>query len=323
MPQPRIRRICGYNPVVKLLLVSRFPWGAPLLLALAACASSPPGATAPSSLTGAPLEAQQIPEGRERWLQLELDAAMAAWEFDPSEMHAVWVGRRLAYLGLYSESISWFRGALATFPDSYRLRRHLGHRLLTIRQLDDAVTVLTVAKALAAPHPNRLEPDGAPGPSGEPRSSTHGNIDYHLALAHYLRGEFDRSAELWLGCTTTWARSDDSRIAALHWAYVSLVRAERSGEAAAALDLVTPRPDVIENFAYADLVSMYRGQLSVESALAREDHSASFEYGLARYVIASGEAELGGELLEALAKRPSWPSFGVLAAEADVAARTR
>ena len=157
MPQPRIRRICGYNPVVKLLLVSRFPWGAPLLLALAACASSPPGATAPSSLTGAPLEAQQIPEGRERWLQLELDAAMAAWEFDPSEMHAVWVGRRLAYLGLYSESISWFRGALATFPDSYRLRRHLGHRLLTIRQLDDAVTVLTVAKALDAPP----EPSGA------------------------------------------------------------------------------------------------------------------------------------------------------------------
>ena len=76
------------------------------------------------------------------------------------------------------------------------------------------------AKALTASHANRLEPDGAPGPSGEPRSSTHGNIDYHLALAHYLRGEFARSAELWLGCVQNWAKNDDSRIAALHFFFL-------------------------------------------------------------------------------------------------------
>jgi len=292
-----------------------------LALALAACASSPSQFAPTISLLGEELTPAEMPADRERWLRLELDAARAAWDFQPTEMHAIWVGRRLGYLGSYVAAIEWYREALVTFPDSYRLQRHLGHRCLTVRRLDDAVSHLSKARALAADHPNRLEPDGAPGPSGEPRSSTHGNIDYHLALAHYLRGEFDESAALWMRCIETWARSDDSRIAALHWAYVSLIRAQRPADALAALELVSQTPEVIENFAYADLVQLYRGKLSVESALARENRSPGFEYGLARHLIATGDAERGDTLLLDLTKHASWPSFGVLAAEADLARR--
>jgi hypothetical protein len=96
--------------------ILRLLGGAPLLLALAACSSSPSTPADPVSLLGTPLESQAIPEARRRWLQLELDAAMAAWEAQPDEMHVVWVGRRLAYLGQYRAAIAWYEGALATFP---------------------------------------------------------------------------------------------------------------------------------------------------------------------------------------------------------------
>ncbi|MEM9800125.1 MAG: tetratricopeptide repeat protein [Planctomycetota bacterium] len=287
-------------------------------LTVVSCASPPPPATT-TALTGGPLVAAEIPAGRAKSMQLELEAARAAWEYEPSEMSAVWVGRRLAYLGRYDEAIAWYRGALETYPDSYRLRRHLGHRLLTTRQIDEAIVELTAARALAADQPNRLEPDGAPGPTGEPRSTTHGNIDYHLALGLYLRGDFDRAAELWLGCIDRWARNDDARVAALHWAHTSLVRSGQDAEARTALERVSDAPDVIENDAYAELVQLYRGDMPLQVALARSDRSAAFEYGLARHMIASERAAEGEALLTALAQRSAWPAFGVLAAEADVA----
>ena len=285
----------------------------------AACSSGPEKRQEPVSLLGAPLVVPPMSEGRQKWLELELEAAMAAWEFQPNEMHAIWVGRRLAYLGRYPEAIAWYLGALQTYTDSYRLRRHAGHRLLTVRRVDDAIAALTEARSLAAAEPNRLEPDGAPGPSGEPRSSTHGNIDYHLALAHYVKGDFDAAADLWLTCVRAWAMNDDARVAALHWAFTSLVRAGRAEEAAAALELVPTDPDVIENFAYADLVQLYRGELSVDVLLERENRSAALDYGIARFLIASGDTARGAPLLRRLAESPGWTSFGVLAAEADLA----
>ena len=252
------------------------------------------------------------------WMEKEGDAALAAWEYEPIELHAVWVGRRLAYMGRFQRAIQWYASALETFPESHRLRRHLGHRLLTIREVDAAIQVLTEAKELAADRPNRLEPDGAPGPEAEPRSTTHGNIDYHLALGHYLKGEFAVAAEHWLSCAKRWARTDDERVAAIHWAYMSLVREKsRGADAEAALALVPAKPDVIENFAYGDLLALYRGEARLEDLLARSDRSAALDYGLARWMIANGDESQGNALLQEIAQRPGWTAFGVLAAEAD------
>ncbi|MEM1449759.1 MAG: hypothetical protein AAF957_07195 [Planctomycetota bacterium] len=290
------------------------------LVLSSACAGPNKGPKPVVSMLGQTLESPGLPEGKRDVMKLEAQAAMGSWEFEATEMNAIWVGRRLAYLGQYREAIGWYRGALTGFQDSYRLRRHLGHRLLTVREIDDAITVLTRAQELAENQPNRVEPDGAPGRSGEPRSTTHGNIDYHLALAYYCKGKFNRAAELWLECARTWSRNDDARVAAVHWAYTSLVRAGRDDEAKRALDLVDEEPDVIENFAYGDLLELYRGKTSIDAALEREDRSAAFDYGLARHMIATGDRERGEALLRDLVARPGWPAFGVLAAEADVAA---
>ena len=273
-----------------------------------------------TSLLGARLTPPPVSPMTERRLELDLESARLALEAAPSEQRTIWVGRRLGYLGRYHEAINWYLAALVQYPDSHRLRRHLGHRLITVRRLDDAIEVLTEARRLAATTTNRIEPDGAPGPEGEPRSTTHGNIDYHLALARYARGEFDAAADLWVECAQRWAGNDDSRVAAMHWAHVSLLRAGRQAEARSILNLVGRDPDVIENFAYLELIQLYRGEIVARSLVLRQDRSAALEYGLARYLLRVGRSDLGGTMLSDLAQRPEWPAFGVLAAEADVAA---
>ncbi|MFT5731555.1 MAG: tetratricopeptide (TPR) repeat protein [Planctomycetota bacterium] len=287
-------------------------------LALAAC-SSPPPPPAATSLLGEPLPTIG-PDGIAfEWMQAEADAAHLAWQCDPSEMRAVWMGRRLAYMGRFQESIGWYANAIGTYPESYRLRRHMGHRLLTIREIDAAIVLLEEARELAKDAPNRLEPDGAPGPEWEPRSSTHGNIDYHLALAYYLQGEYEKAAELWETCAGTWARTDDERVAATHWAYMCWRRIGNEPAAAATLARLPQDPDVLENFAYADLISLYRGEAKLEDLMAREDRNAALDYGLARWMITQKDEEAGNALLRELAANPGWPAFGVLAAESDLA----
>jgi len=288
-----------------------------LAVALASCTSTPEAPTY-TSLVGSPLEAPAPPPEVDVWLQAELDAAMARWRFDPTEMNAIWVGRRLAYKGLYAEALEWYAGALGTFPDSYRLRRHMGHRLLTVRRIEEARDVLEEARRLAADAPNLIEPDGAPGPLGAPRSTTHGNVDYHLALARYLLGDFEGAEEAWTACLERWAMNADARVAAQHWLVMCALQ---RGDLAAARR-VAARPideaDVIENTAYLDLVRMYRGDVAPEDLLD-DDPSAAALYGTARWLIATGDAERGRALLEELTGGIGWASFGVLAAEADLA----
>ncbi|MEC8495190.1 MAG: hypothetical protein VXZ39_09715, partial [Planctomycetota bacterium] len=106
-----------------------------------ACASRGP-APLTTSLVGAPLAAPELGALSERWLQLEIDAAKAKWDLAPSETSAIWVGRRLAYKSMFPEAIAWYEDAIETYPESYRLRRHVGHRMLTLRRIDAAVETL-------------------------------------------------------------------------------------------------------------------------------------------------------------------------------------
>ncbi len=287
-------------------------------LALAACSSPPPPPVA-TSLLGAPLYSV-APDGlAASWMEAETDAAHLAWQCDPSEMRAVWMGRRLAYMGRFEEALAWYASAIGTYPDSYRLRRHMGHRLLTLRQIDPAIEILEEARTLAQDAPNRLEPDGAPGPEWEPRSTTHGNIAYHLALAYYLKHDFKKAAELWEACAFRWARTGDERVAAAHWAFMSWTRIGDDRAAQAVLKVLPREPEILENHDYAKLIRLYRGEVQINQLMGGEPNSAALDYGLARWLLTHGDHGAGGALLEELVTRPGWAAFGVLAAESDLA----
>jgi tetratricopeptide (TPR) repeat protein len=259
--------------------------------------------------------------------EVQLADALAAYRREPTEETAIWVGRRLAYLGLHETAVAWY-GVLQLddYRDSYRVRRHGGHRLITLRQPAAAEADLQRARELALGQPDEVEPDGMPNELGIPTSTTQGNIDYHLALALYLQGRFDEAAEAWRRCVDVWATNDDSRVAAGHWLCASLRRAGCEKEFAAALAGLPVAPAVIENFAYQDLVDLHAGRKSADELLAsaREPvQDATRTYGVARWLIdhpgaTPDEVERGTALLRDLAARGPWESFGRIAAESDL-----
>ena len=295
----------------------------PLILPfLAACGLLPSASDVEGrSLLGAPLERIE-PEG-ERLERLEQDLADARvlWNADPTEAHAIWVGRRIAYLGRYREALAWYSARIAEHPNSYRLLRHRGHRRISVRDFEGAEVDLSKAWLLAQSHPNQLEPDGAPNEYGIPRSSDHGNILYHLALALHLQGRWNEAAAMWKAAEDA-ALNDDSRAAALNWRFHALVRAGRAPEARRAVADVRSRWRIIENHAYLDLCLLYAGRLTREQVLEGEPdgiQDVTRRYGVAAWTYAMGDPAKATAEWARLVEQGPWNAFGVIAAEADIA----
>lgn len=318
-----------------------------LLLFAPACSSpdhlrsqeSPPDAARIDDAIAAALRSASEAElrGIERMLRLApevraereaaLAAALEAHDANRNEETAIWVGRRLAYLGLHEAAVGWYTRRLGEDPTSYKLLRHLGHRQITLRAPEAAIATLERARELTAGRADDVEPDGMPNAAGIPTSTTFGNIDYHLALAYYLSGRLEEAATAWRRCVEQHARNDDSRVAAGHWLCLTLRRLGRERGLAATLATLPEAPEVIENFAYRDLLDLQAGRKRLEDVVgtaADAVQDATRAYGIARWLIdredaTSTERDRGRAWLRALATTGPFESFGRIAAEFDAA----
>ncbi len=308
---------------------------ASLLLALAACESAPtrsdtsPGADGARpgfeaiSLFGEELPRPAIPEERRGSLASDLLAARLVLERQPNDPDAhVWVGRRLGYLGRYREAVDAFTAGLRRSPQSYRLLRHRGHRNITLRRLDAAVDDLSRAAALSRGVPDEVEPDGAPNRWNIPRSTDQSNIYYHLALAHYLRGEF-RAAELaFTECLDYAAVNDDMLVATLYWLSNSAARARGPEASLEQARRAHPEMHVLENHAYHRLLLARAAgtseELLVETAPGSLDWLTT-AYGVSVSREIAGDHDGARALREEILASSNWAAFGFIAAEADLA----
>lgn len=280
------------------------------------------------SLLGEPLMAESYLAnfGPERMAELNADLAAAERRVrrDAGEKNIVWHGRRLAYRGEYRRAIEVYTEGLERFPESYVLLRHRGHRYLSRRLLYAAVQDLIRAAQLVADLPDEIEPDGIPNERNEPRSTVQGNIWYHLALALYLQGDFLRALPAWLECLKL-SRNDDTLCAASYWTYLTLRRIGAEDEAAELLERIHPDMDVIENFAYRDLLLMFKGELSSEVLLDdREDaiKNSTAAYGVGVHHLLAGDIVRARNVFQQIVSGDAWPAFGHLAAEAELARMT-
>jgi tetratricopeptide (TPR) repeat protein len=152
----------------------------------------------------------------EAQMEARLADAVAAWDADRDDAEAlIWVGRRTAYLGRYREAIAIYTDGIARHPDDARLYRHRGHRHLTVREIDRAIADLETAEKLMAGRPDEIEPDGLPNARNIPTGTLHSNVWYHLALARYLKGDFDGAALAWTRARDAVANADNL-VAASH-----------------------------------------------------------------------------------------------------------
>ncbi len=295
--------------------------GIAVVLLTTGCTTLPPGAVC-RSLDGRPLFATAVDERARPGLEADLAAAEAALAKDPTDRDAaVWVARRLGYLGRYHDAIVVLTDALDGHPGDPFLLRHRGHRWITLREPGRAAADLERAAEACRTTPDEVEPDGRPTPGRPPHSSLHYNVHYHLGLALFLCGDFELAERAWLACLAVVA-NDESRVAVTHWLWcVKMRRGDRAG-AAAVVAIIRPDMDVVDNRGYLQLCLVYAGRLRREDVVPPKGSAgAALAFGLAHHELVAGDRAQAMRGFEAIARSDGWTAFGVIAAEAELARR--
>lgn len=264
------------------------------------------------------------PDVRTRY-EGQLGEARRAYEHTPTNVDSIiWYARRLGYLGELRESIEIYTRGIALYPDNPWLYRHRGHRFISVRDFAAAVKDLERATELVQGKPDEVEPDGQPNAQNSPIGTLHSNIGYHLALAHYLLGDFPAAARV-AQLEVDSATNDDRRVSMAHWQYMSLRRAGRDADAAKVLASITRDMNVIENQAYHRLMLLYKGDLPADSVLTAAPSGelsvkdASAAYGVANWHWYNGRKPEGQALWRRIVEGGQWGAFGTVAAEAELA----
>ncbi len=241
---------------------------------------------------------------------------------DPSADNWIWYGRFIAYQGKYNEAIKVYSEAIEKFPNDARFYRHRGHRYISIREFDKAIADFTKAAELREGMENEVEPDGMPNARNIPVSSLHGNIYYHLGLAHYLKGELEPALEAYQNAIGA-SRMDDNVVSGTHWVYMILRLMGKDEEAKKVLEPINKDMDIIENFSYHQLCLFYKGEMSLEELTGAGDGTSSandaVNYGIGNWHRYNGDIEKAKEVYEAILGKGGWASFGYIGAEADLA----
>jgi len=310
-----------------------------LTLVFGGCAESaeeaaPPAAAVPSvndrpieatSLLGEPLHRPEVTGETLVLYQANLEVAMDEREASPDDPDAwIWVGRRLAYLGRYNEAIDLFAEGFDRWREDPRFLRHRGHRLITTRRLDEAESDLEGAQIIVdlSGLADEVEPDGLPNARGIPVSTLHSNIRYHLALARYLKADFEAAEVTWAQDVAA-AVNPDMVVASSYWLWLTRMRLDRSAEAQQLLAGIDAEMDIIENTAYHRLLLLFKGELTEDDILGSGDdalQNTTTAYGVGAWHLVNGRTDRAFEIFEGIVEGDGpWAAFGYIAAEAELA----
>ena len=292
------------------------------------------------SLLGDVLYPPPVAEGQREGLEKQLVEARARWQASPDDADAlIWYGRRLGYLGLFGEAVQVFTEGIQRHPDDARMWRFRGHRWITLRQFDTAIADLQRAAQLIAERPDEPEPSGTPNARGIDLDTLHENVWYHLALAHFLRGEFEEALTNWERCLAT-VRNDDGRAMCAYWIASAAARAATEAEAAgdgpraatlrarstAATAGIRSDMDIVEYTSYHRLALAWKGERSPDALLAAAradlEHNvdlATVGFGVGHWHLCRGETEAARAIFEEVVRGESWHAFGHIAAEVELA----
>lgn len=281
----------------------------------------PPSATAALaegqqavSLFGDPLFQQEDTTGAIS----EADAALAT---DPDDVELlIAAGRVRRNFWQYRQAMELYSRAIELAPDDWRPYRFRGHRFISIREFDAAISDLEAARELAP---------------------MNWDVAYHLGLAYFLAGRFDdaqaeyrrcldlardpaaqvASTEDFRSCSEN-ADDPESFVAMTEWAVRSAARAGDDDEVQRLLDTVDSDLDVSVNVAYYHDLLYYKGEKTADELLdPGPDAPYRMEtvgFGVANWMLAQGDTARARGILEELVQDPWWPGFGRVAAEVEL-----
>jgi len=231
----------------------------------------------------------------------------------------IWYARFEAYLVNYNEAIEILSKGIERFPNDPRLYRHRGHRYISVRNFDAAIDDLEKAAELIEGTENQIEPDGMPNAKNTPVSTLHGNIWYHLGLAYYLKNDMENAFTGFKNCLDS-GTNDDNIVSSTHWLYMILRRLDKEEEANRYLEAIKEEMDIIENFAYHDICLFYKSDKTLTDLGVNTSQGSSNDaiaYAVANWHVYNDDLLTAKPLYDKLLSKPSWNSFGYIAAEAD------
>ncbi|MEQ8304875.1 MAG: tetratricopeptide repeat protein [Cyclobacteriaceae bacterium] len=277
------------------------------------------------SLLGITYYEPERSEALQHRLDSNLQVAVANFERDPSEENYIWYGRRLGYMSKFNEAIEVLSEGIEKYPESYKLLRHRGHRYVSMRLFDRAIDDFNRAAQLMTPYPPEIEPDGAPNRLNIPLSNTQFNIWYHLGLAHYLKGDFDKAEQAYIECLKA-SDNDDLLVATIDWFYMTYKRQGKDEVAEGLLGNISDSLKIIENDSYYKRLKMYQGKLQPEDLLQVDPSANDYDlslatqgYGVGNWYLYNGDTAKAVEIFEKVTSGKSFSSFGFIAAEAELA----
>jgi len=219
----------------------------------------------------------------------------------------------------FSESIPLYTRGMDDYPADVRFPRFRGHRFISTRKFDIAVVDLKKAAEMA---PSSFD------------------VSYHLALAYYLRGDYNHAVREYQRCLamapqpkpqylrglpadwrTCFAMDDDARVAVTEWAWRALRRAGKPEEAARLLTGIGAEMAVKENLSYYRTLLLYKGLRTEEQIMASPaagNASSTIGYGVGLWHWLEGRKDQACAAWERVTGGTTWAAFGFIAAEAEI-----
>ena len=147
-----------------------------------------PSAAEAISFAGKPLFAPSV----DPTLLARADSTIASLKAksDLTEEDYIQIGLQLVASSRFKASIDNYTEGLAKYPESYKLLRHRGHRYISIRQLENAISDLNRAEELIRNQPDIPEYDA----SGQPTGTYQHWIWYHIGLYYFLNQAYLQAA---------------------------------------------------------------------------------------------------------------------------------
>ncbi len=273
-----------------------------------------------TSFFNKPLIRRQVDLNKDSLQLTNYNVALERYKNDSLNVdNIVWLGRRIAYLGDYKKAIEIYTNGIELFPENARFYRHRGHRYITLRQLDNAISDFQKAVQLIDGKDDMIEKDGIPNSQNIPLSTLHNNIWYHLGLAYYLKNDLPNALGAFQSCLES-SNNDDMQVATRHWLYMIFRRMNLPEEANLVLEPVHKDMTIIENEAYFNLLLFYKGELTIEEVSGNNSTGSSeaAKYGVANWYHYNGEISEAKKQYQQLVDTGNWAGFGYIAAEADL-----
>ena len=203
--------------------------------------------------------------------------------------------RTLARLTRHEDAVAACGEAVRLDPQNWEAIRDRGHYLINLNRVEAGLADMEKAAAMK---------------QGDYQ------IDYHLGLAHFIRGDYAKAVPVWQACVKD-APEPANKVACYAWLYPSLHKAGRGEDAARALDealAIEVKPDT----AYLNRLMLFKGTLSEEEAVKQMEanplQQATVGFSIGLWHELNGRADKAREYYQKATASEARTAFGHVAA---------